>query len=1217
MSGVPSPLSRCSGEKDKDSMWYFTSEQLANSPSRQQGISADQELSYRQMTAYLIQEMGQRLQVSQLCINTAIVYMHRFYAFHSFTHFHRNGIAAASLFLAAKVEEQPRKLEHVIKAANKCLNQPISSTTDNNYMEQATDLVFNENVLLQTLGFDVAIDHPHTHVVKTCQLVKACKDLAQTSYFLASNSLHLTSMCLQYKPTVVACFCIYLACRWSRWEIPQSTEGKHWFHYVDETVTMDLLKQLTEEFIAIYEKSPARLKSKLNSIKALAQGCNRNQGQVKDKKPDQDWKVADVMKMYQPADSVPVSGNSGQTQSSSYTAAGQGPMSNDQPQPTGQSVPPPMLPPPSHQSQQIRKSDMHSSSQHRSHHTSSTSSSHHPSKIGFASADVQDHKVSSHKQQPQQSFGSNINRPREHSGAHPQALMTSSKSSNNRSSLSGNLAGQNFSRPQSQGHLLDGNFHKSRDRNLSSVPAPVGINMPAHAMSHKVSQKQDPNRSLAKESAARLPTESQSLKTSGAHSNSNKIFSSSSSLQYGGSNSQQQMPPSNTSNSQTGGTKMDVLHDMSRNIMHNSRNYNNVPTNGPTPPSSFHQQQQQMSRHSTNGNNSNSIKHEQSKQMSVHMQQQTNTSTHHQHHHHHHKQILPLETAYAGSSGSHDLTQQSQSHSFTNMRPIESLQHSDDHANTQFNAHLTTTGGITQSQNVAKAANSMFSPDWIEKAHVQQHLQSQSHSTLGSNYNGIMNAHSAPDNYIYKMPQSTSTTTSKESPTKVKSERDSSKKDKNRNTDSSLINRSSIPHTLLKTSLNKKVESSLMHSNELAGTSCNNNNSSGGIVGIKRSNEQLIFKHEDDISARDNKIRRLDNINDINKHQVVNGIETNPDMVRNLLKESLCTTSGLLKTETITPSLQPPTELLEPSATTSAATSSILSTTGGNTNTLPSVSGISAMEVDDHTASGSKSEKKKKKDKHKHKEKDKSKDREERKKHKKDKDRHKEKDRSDTADNTEHVKIKISKEKLEHVSGEPIGLKIKIPKDIIQGDLNTNSNAATSNADMQSNHAPPVLKIKISKDKLESYSSGSSMDTGSQPTAHHYGHSKSLTSNYAAYSNSHANVSTNMHNSSGNNSGTSKKRDRDRDRERDKERDKDKKRHTNHDSSSKTSGNNVALMASLNGAGSTATNGPITGSHGGTTSSQKGQYSSKIYHHNHMSQLFGESNDDDDDDDIY
>lgn len=153
---------------EKDKIWYFTTEQLGNSPSRRCGIKCDDELHYRQMTAYLIQEMGQRLQVSQLCINTAIVYMHRFYAFHSFTHFHRNSMASASLFLAAKVEEQPRKLEHVIRAANKCLPQ----TTEQSYADLAQELVFNENVLLQTLGFDVAIDHPHTHVVRTCQLVK-------------------------------------------------------------------------------------------------------------------------------------------------------------------------------------------------------------------------------------------------------------------------------------------------------------------------------------------------------------------------------------------------------------------------------------------------------------------------------------------------------------------------------------------------------------------------------------------------------------------------------------------------------------------------------------------------------------------------------------------------------------------------------------------------------------------------------------------------------------------------------------------------------------------------------------------------------------------------------------------------------------------------------------------------------------------------------------
>ncbi|KAJ8927013.1 hypothetical protein NQ314_020576, partial [Rhamnusium bicolor] len=205
---------------------------------------------------------------SQLCINTAIVYMHRFYVFHSFTHFPWHQMAAAALFLAAKVEEQPRKLEYVIRVANICRN-PRDTNIDLNserYISQSQDLVFNENVLLQTLGFDVAIDHPHSHVVRCCHLVRASKDLAQTSYFMASNSLHLTTMCIQYKPTVVACFCILVACKWSNWEIPLSNEKKEWYSYVDPTVTAELLQQLTEEFLVIFEACPSRLKEKIMAI---------------------------------------------------------------------------------------------------------------------------------------------------------------------------------------------------------------------------------------------------------------------------------------------------------------------------------------------------------------------------------------------------------------------------------------------------------------------------------------------------------------------------------------------------------------------------------------------------------------------------------------------------------------------------------------------------------------------------------------------------------------------------------------------------------------------------------------------------------------------------------------------------------------------------------------------------------------------------------------
>ncbi|XP_062871116.1 cyclin-T1 [Trichomycterus rosablanca] len=242
--------------------WYFTREQIQNSPSRRAGLDPDKELSYRQQAANLIQDIGQRLNVSQLTINTAIVYMHRFYMIQTFIRFHRNAIAPAALFLATKVEEQPRKLEHVVKVANAYLNpqDPSSDVRKTTFQLQAQDVVVLENIILQTLAFEIRINHPHTHVVKCTELVRASKDLAQTSYFMATNSLHLTTFCLQYCPTVVACVCIHLACKWSNWEIPVSTDSKHWWEYVDPTVTLQLLDELTNEFLQILEKTPSRLK---------------------------------------------------------------------------------------------------------------------------------------------------------------------------------------------------------------------------------------------------------------------------------------------------------------------------------------------------------------------------------------------------------------------------------------------------------------------------------------------------------------------------------------------------------------------------------------------------------------------------------------------------------------------------------------------------------------------------------------------------------------------------------------------------------------------------------------------------------------------------------------------------------------------------------------------------------------------------------------------
>uniref|UniRef100_A0A673KLX2 2-amino-3-carboxymuconate-6-semialdehyde decarboxylase-like n=1 Tax=Sinocyclocheilus rhinocerous TaxID=307959 RepID=A0A673KLX2_9TELE len=257
-------MAACRGSSSK---WFFTREQLENTPSRRCGVEPDRELSYRQQAANLIQDMGQRLNVSQLTINTAIVYMHRFYMYHSFSKFHRNTTSPTALFLAAKVEEQPRKLEHVIKVTHACLNpqEPPLDTKSNAYLQQAQELVILETIVLQTLGFEITIEHPHTDVVKCSQLV-----------------LHLTTFCLQYKPTVIACVCIHLACKWSNWEIPVSTDGKHWWEYVDNSVTLELLDELTHEFLQILEKTPSRLKRIRNWRATQAAKKPKSDGQASD-----------------------------------------------------------------------------------------------------------------------------------------------------------------------------------------------------------------------------------------------------------------------------------------------------------------------------------------------------------------------------------------------------------------------------------------------------------------------------------------------------------------------------------------------------------------------------------------------------------------------------------------------------------------------------------------------------------------------------------------------------------------------------------------------------------------------------------------------------------------------------------------------------------------------------------------------------------------------
>ncbi|XP_055620912.1 cyclin-T-like [Toxorhynchites rutilus septentrionalis] len=1088
-----------------DSKWYFTAEQLANSPSRKCGMDADQELMYRQRAANLIQDMGQRLQVSQLCINTAIVYMHRFYAFHSFTQFHRNSIAAAALFLAAKVEEQPRKLEHIIKVVHICLALEAPDPLKENYAEQAQDLVFNENVLLQTLGFDVAIDHPHTHVVKTCHLVKASKDLAQTSYFMASNSLHLTTMCLQYKPTVVACFCIHLACKWSRWEIPQSNEGRHWFHYVDKTVTLDLLKQLTDEFLHIFDRCPTRLKSKMKSIRAdqaLTDDSSRRSGTSNSGMPCPSSSLT-----ARPIDDGGSSSSSHHRSSShsQHSHSKQSSSSGDtmlKPSSSSQKVPSSSSSsssrsrserPSSSSSQQLHQQQMMTSSAHYGssganvkmppmpHHSSgsssrsnmppqSSASSSSSSRAGYMHDNARDPK---NRMMPTAATGSSSSSMQMHPyGQNKMDRHSSSNNSQKNQTLPHMDSSKNPMKPQGSMAPLFGSSQEVAPRTSSSSmmkqpQAPYGSHPPSYSQS--MSSR---NNNLPSSESVSVPNQPQQYK--------NQL--------------QQQHPPSAESSFR-------LIDDSNRLTDHIPMC---TPPKQSKPSSIFSPDWKDTQAESNNGSITNAITSNSGGKSRSQTQLTGATKTVKESPSSKERKPLPL------SSYPDQQQQQQQQHQKQRSETPKKERRAD-----PFTAQ---SGGTHQSRSSEKKSSSSSSSGSLKRS-----LESTSAPPMPLAMSGMADVdllglnkpakRSLPSNEQIRQDDGTDFRENKirkvepQSPSEqlFSSSFDLSntfdKQDEGFslfafNDPGSLLSqpllsdskpmgasKNNFPNTINGIETNPALVSSLLKESLCSNDSKFGTLSSGGsntaMTGNATASNSMASLSSTSSMSIPSMLSTLSNVPETIKTEAPPVDVNAPSAISSLLAQSVTSLNPITSTGSATQHLT--TAATSGSAASMTSGSGEIQTLTGETLAIPS-------KDDEHHRS--KSEKKKKKDKHKHKEKDKSKDkdREDRKKHKKDKDRHRERDKSENSGDPTlsnpppgPIKIKLPKDKLNlpansnpHASDS--GLKIKIPKDRLSGASSLSTTAtgqvSTGTSSAGESHqipAPNPLKLKISKDKIEHY----------------------------------------------------------------------------------------------------------------------------------------------------
>ncbi|PKA64590.1 Cyclin-L1-1 [Apostasia shenzhenica] len=256
--------------------FYLTDEQLKNTPSRKDGIDEATEMLLRIYGCDLIQESGILLRLypllsllfvlcrPQAVMATGQVLFHRFYCKKSFARFSVKRVAASCVWLASKLEENPRKLKYVLMVFHRmeCRreNLPIVhlDVFSKKYSELKNDIIKTERHLLKEMGFICHVEHPHKFISNYLATLEAPSVLRQEAWNLANDSLR-TTLCVRFKSEVVACGVVYAAAR--RFQVPLPENPPWWLVFdADQTgieevcSTLEVLYSLPKaQYISVYK----------------------------------------------------------------------------------------------------------------------------------------------------------------------------------------------------------------------------------------------------------------------------------------------------------------------------------------------------------------------------------------------------------------------------------------------------------------------------------------------------------------------------------------------------------------------------------------------------------------------------------------------------------------------------------------------------------------------------------------------------------------------------------------------------------------------------------------------------------------------------------------------------------------------------------------------------------------------------------------------------
>ncbi|KAI8927282.1 cyclin-like protein [Entophlyctis helioformis] len=223
----------------------------------------------------LIRSAAVLLKLPQVASSTAQVLFQRFFFCASFAEFSVLKIALASLFLSTKLEECPRRnrdlvnVFHYLCERHKGRAPKLLDFNSHRYNLLRDDMFSGEMCILDKLGFNVHVQHPHGFMVNYVQSLDLARNhaLVQHAWNFLNDCGHTLAMVL-FQPPVIAAASIALAARETGVVLPTSPP---WWDVFD--ATWDEIDMVMGLVCSLYnEKLPPSLPIDV-AIKAGTNGC--------------------------------------------------------------------------------------------------------------------------------------------------------------------------------------------------------------------------------------------------------------------------------------------------------------------------------------------------------------------------------------------------------------------------------------------------------------------------------------------------------------------------------------------------------------------------------------------------------------------------------------------------------------------------------------------------------------------------------------------------------------------------------------------------------------------------------------------------------------------------------------------------------------------------------------------------------------------------------